>query len=55
MAHPIIGEALAKSAKAQAGRGEMPKGVRGAYRVVRMPGTFAQVWFWLKDRSRSRG
>ncbi len=49
-----LGHALARSAKAQSERDEMPKGVSGGFRVMRMPGMFAQLWFWLKDRSRSK-
>ena len=50
-----LGHALAKNAKVQAQRDEMPKGVSGGFRTMRTPGIFAQVWFRLKDRSRSKG
>jgi len=50
-----LGEVLAKDAKVQSERDEMPKGVSGGFRVMRTPGYFAQIWFWLKDRSRSKG
>jgi hypothetical protein len=53
--HTRLGEVLAKDVKSQAERDEIPKGVSGGFRVTRMPGIFAQLWFWLKDRSRSRG
>lgn len=50
-----LGEVLAKGEKVQAERDEMPKGVSGGFKVMRNPGYFAQIWFWLKDRSRSKG
>ena len=50
-----MGAALAKNAKAKQGRDAMPKGVEGGFRVMRMPGLFAQIWYWWQDRRRSRG
>jgi hypothetical protein len=50
-----LGAVLAKNAKAKAQRDEMPKGVSGGLRTMRTPGIFAQVWFWWKDRTRSKG
>ncbi len=47
-----LGAALAKNAKAQAQRDELPKGVAGGLRTMRQPGLFAQVFFWWKNRSR---
>lgn len=47
-----LGEALANSARAQSERDELPKGVRGGFRVMRIPGVFAQ--FWLISRLLSR-
>lgn len=49
-----MGQALAKNAKATQERDAMPKGVSGGFRMMRTPGIFAQIWFWLKDRSRSK-
>jgi hypothetical protein len=49
-----LGQALAKNAKAKQERDAMPKGVSGGFRTMRIPGIFAQLWFWLKDRSRSK-
>ena len=50
-----LGEALAKGVKAQHDRDEMPKGVSGGFRVMRWPGMWSQLFFWLKDRKRSKG
>jgi hypothetical protein len=50
-----LGNALAKNAKAKSERDEMPKGVEGGLRTIRTPGIFAQIFFWWKNRSRSRG
>jgi len=49
-----LGQALAKNAKAQQERDAMPKGFRGGLRVTMWPGMFAQLWFWFKDKSRSK-
>lgn len=49
-----LGQVLAKNAKAQQERDAMPKGVEGGFRVMRTPGILHQLWFWLKDRSRSK-
>jgi hypothetical protein len=49
------GEVLAKSAKAKLERDEMPKGVSGGFRTMSRPGIFAQVYYWFKDRARSKG
>lgn len=50
-----LGAALAKDAKAKQERDEMPKGVSGGFKTMAAPGMFAQFWFWLKDRTRSKG
>lgn len=50
-----LGEALAKNAKAQQSRDAMPKGVAGGMRVNMMPGLFANLFFWFKNRKRERG
>ncbi len=50
-----LGSALAKNAKAQSGRDEMPKGVAGGFKVSAMPGIWGQIFFWWKDRTRSKG
>jgi hypothetical protein len=50
-----LGQALAKSAKAKSERDEMPKGVRGGFRTMLMPGMFAQIFWWFKNRRRERG
>ena len=44
-----LGQALAQSAKAKQERDTMPKGVRGGFRIMGMPGFFAQIFFWWKD------
>lgn len=51
----VLGEVLAKDAKATGERDALPKGVSGGLRVTRMPGIFAQ-WrnFWHLWR-RSKG
>jgi len=49
-----LGNALARNAKVKAERDEMPKGVEGGLRTIRTPGIFAQLWFWRKNRARSR-
>lgn len=49
-----LGEALAKDVKHQQARDEMPKGVAGGFRTTLMPGFFAQIINWLKDRRRER-
>lgn len=49
-----MGEALAKDVKAQKERDEMPKGVSGGFRVMRMPGIWANIWFAIKDKMRSK-
>ncbi|MFG0251805.1 MAG: hypothetical protein ACF8NJ_02910 [Phycisphaerales bacterium JB038] len=50
-----LGQALAKDAKVKAGRDAMPKGVTGGLRVTRLPGSYAQVWLWLKNLLRPKG
>lgn len=50
-----LGQALAKGVKAQHGRDEMPKGVSGGFRMMLLPGMWAQFFFWIKNRARSRG
>ena len=50
-----LGQVLVKEAKAKEERSEMPKGVSGGFRTMRSPGIFAQVYYWFKDRQRSRG
>ena len=50
-----LGQVLAKDAKAKQDRDAMPKGVSGGFRTMRHPGIFAQLWFWIKNRSRSKG
>lgn len=49
-----LGEALAKNAKATQERDAMPKGVSGGFETMRQPGMFAQLFNWLRDRSRSK-
>ncbi|MBX3403189.1 MAG: hypothetical protein KF699_07240 [Phycisphaeraceae bacterium] len=49
-----MGEALAKNAKAKSERDEMPKGVTGGLNTTRMPGIWAQIFLWFKDRGRSK-
>jgi hypothetical protein len=50
-----LGQALAQNAKAQQERDAMPKGVMGGMRVNRLPGIWANLFFWLKNRERERG
>ena len=50
-----LGQVLAKESKAKSDRDEMPKGVSGGFRTMRLPGIWGQIFFWLKDRKRSRG
>lgn len=50
-----LGQVLAKEAKVKQDRDEMPKGASGGFRVMRTPGIWAQLFFWLKDRERSKG
>ncbi len=52
--HTRLGEALAKNAKAKSQRDEMPKGVSGGLRTTTMPGIWAQIFFWFKDRGREK-
>ena len=49
-----LGEALAQNAKSKQERDAMPKGVSGGFKTMAQPGMFAQVFFWLKDKTRSR-
>lgn len=49
-----LGAALAKNVKAKAQRDEMPKGVRGGLRTTMWPGILANLFFWLKDKSREK-
>lgn len=49
-----LGEALAKNVKHKHSRDEMPKGVSGGFRTIALPGFFAQILNWFKNRSRSR-
>ncbi len=49
-----LGQALAKNAKSKQERDAMPKGASGGFRMMLMPSMFAQLWFWLKNRSRSK-
>ncbi len=50
-----LGQVLAKEAKAKQERDAMPKGVSGGFKVMARPGYFAQFFFWIKDRMRSKG
>jgi len=50
-----LGQALAKHAKAKQQRDAMPKGFRGGLRVSAMPGIWANIFFWFKNRQRERG
>jgi hypothetical protein len=49
-----LGEALAKHAKAKQERDELPKGVSGGMKTIAKPGFFAQLFYWWKDRQRSK-
>lgn len=50
-----LGEVLAKDAKSQAAGDELPKGVSGGFRVMRMPGVWAQLWLVWRLWSRKKG
>ena len=50
-----LGQALAKESKAKSDRAEMPKGFSGGFRTMRSPGIWAQIYYWFKDRARSKG
>jgi hypothetical protein len=50
-----LGQALAKEAKAKQSRDAMPKGFRGGIRVNAMPGLWANLFFWWKNKNRDRG
>lgn len=50
-----LGEVLAKDAKVKQDRASMPKGFRGGMKVTMMPGWWGQIFFWIKDRQRSKG
>jgi hypothetical protein len=49
-----LGEVLAKDARKKSERAELPKGVRGGLRVMRMPGIFAQIWLLSRLWRRSK-
>lgn len=49
-----LGEVLAKDTKSRHARDAMPKGVGGGWRVMRLPGIFANLWFWFANRKRER-
>ncbi len=49
-----LGEALAQNAKAKQERDAMPKGVSGGFETMRQPAMFAQLFNWLRDKSRSK-
>ncbi len=50
-----LGEVLAQGAKKQAERDELPKGVTGGFKVMRMPGIWAQWWHFWKLWRRDKG
>jgi hypothetical protein len=50
-----MGEALAKNAKHKQELDEMPKGVAGGFRTMRMPGMWAQFFLFFKNWRRSKG
>lgn len=49
-----LGEALAKDAKHKQERDALPKGVAGGLRIIRMPGIFANLFFFWKSRGRDK-
>ena len=49
-----MGEVLSQNVKAQKERDEMPKGVSGGFRVMGIPGLWANFFFAIKDRLRSK-
>lgn len=49
-----LGEALAKDAKHKSERDALPKGVSGGMKVNMMPGIFANLFFFFKNKSRSK-
>ena len=49
------GEVLAKNARAKQERDAMPKGVSGGFRMMLMPGIFAQLFNWIRNIGRYKG
>lgn len=49
-----LGEALAKGVKAQSERDALPKGLSGGLKVSLLPGYFANIFFWLKSKNRTK-
>lgn len=49
-----LGEVLAKNAKKQQERDELPKGFRGGLRTVAKPWLFSQIWLFWKNARRAR-
>jgi hypothetical protein len=49
-----LGQALAQDAKAKQERDAMPKGLSGGVKTVVKPGLFANLWYAIKDRLRSK-
>lgn len=50
-----MGEALAKNAKISRERDAMPKGVQGGFRISLWPGSWANIIYWFRDRTRDKG
>jgi hypothetical protein len=50
-----LGSALAKESKMKQDRDGMPKGFSGGLNTIAKPGMIAQIWYWFKDRTRSKG
>ncbi len=49
-----MGEALASNAKSKQQRDAMPKGLSGGFRTMLLPGFFANIYYAIKDRMRSK-
>lgn len=47
-----MGDALAKNAKAQRDRDEMPKGAAGGFKTMAGPGWIMQIFYAIKDKMR---
>ncbi len=50
-----MGAALAKDARAKPERDAMPKGVSVGLKTTMMPGIWAQLFNWFRDRNRLKG
>lgn len=49
------GAVLSKAAKNKQERDAMPKGVTGGLKVTFLPGIWANLFFWVKNKEREKG